>query len=274
MPKVSKCMMYVSPGSEIVLFSIRSFCSSKKALNDGPYRPPYCEKWASSSILYTRATYRLGEDGNFIVVGLVSRELRFMEWEKLPRSKWLETNLLKPSLCKMPQGPCCIRGTVCWTCRVLAGKCPHIKSIILLRNTAGKVIQSNISGQLVQSSVGQDVVGKPDLVRLVNVKHIDFVIPRPRIQSRWIGVNVHIARTIFLKQTYQGWGSRTPVHPYWQRGILGVFSWFKKPEKRVDRIILVLIHVGESSRRQMHITGIWFDPRGGLAKPWLCGRDG
>jgi hypothetical protein len=47
---------------------------------------------------------------------------------------------------------------------------------------------------LVLCPVVQDIVGKPGLIWLVDVEHINLIVPGPRVQSSRIGVDVDIAR--------------------------------------------------------------------------------
>jgi hypothetical protein len=120
-----------------------------------------------------------------------------------------------------------------------------------------------------------------------NVEHVDFLIPRPRVWSRGIGVVIDAAWSIFLKKAYHGRASRATIHPYaanvslkmaqprgqltnsrqWSIG--RVFPALEEPKEGVYLIGLVDLDIHQCPRRKLDIARYRFDSSCGLAQAIL-----
>jgi len=101
----------------------------------------------------------LGPDADAVVVGLVLGELG------------------EPDLGKVPQRAGGVLGAVGRGVLVLAGERADQVHPVLLRHAVGEVADGHGAVQLVVGAVGGDVVAEADLVGLVNVEHVDVVVP-------------------------------------------------------------------------------------------------
>jgi len=105
-------------------------------------------------------TYRLSPNANSIIIRLVIRKF------------------LKPSLREVPHSFSSILGVVCRCILVSTRECPHIKCIILLRYRRCREIHNRcVPTCQIPGPIRWDVVRKADLVWLINVQHVDFVVP-------------------------------------------------------------------------------------------------
>ena len=105
--------------------------------------------------------------------------------------------VLKPDLSKVPKGPSCVCRAIGTGVEELAWKGAHEEGVILSRHSTGEVRNDHGTGSVRQilRPVCKDIVRKPSLIWLVNVQHIDFVIPRPGIEGGRIGIKVDVAWT-------------------------------------------------------------------------------
>src|SRR2546423_3533338 len=112
-------------------------------------------------------------------------------------------------------------------------------------------------------SIGKNIVRKPSLIWLVNVEHIDLVVPGPRIKGGRIGVKIDIAwacsawsvrlvhfpkkmdksHTVFREQSYHRRSAWSAIHPYRQRSICRIFTRLKEPKERIDVVVLSFSNV-------------------------------
>ena len=73
------------------------------------------------------------------------------------------------------------------------------------------------------------------MVRFINVKHIDVVVPTPWVMNRGFRVLINEARAVFLQQTHHGSASGTAIEPDGERRIFGIMTSLKEPEEAVFR---------------------------------------
>lgn len=161
------------------------------------------------------ASIALGPDADAIVTGLVIRELR------------------EPGLGKMPQGVGSLGGAVGCVCRLLAAKGANHGGQVELGQLGREVggLKAEAVVREVGRAVGGRVVGKANLVGLVNVQHIDLIVPAPRIQHRRLGIFIHEARAVFHQQAQHGRGPWPSIEPNgkWSGG--RVLAGFKEPKE-------------------------------------------
>ena len=98
----------------------------------------------------------------------------------------IEGKLKEPSLGKMPQGMSCLLRAVGGVRIDLAAEGANVASKVGRRNTISKVSWSDLVSlslkRSVEGAVGENIVGESDLVGLVQIKHVDFIIPTPGVQ--------------------------------------------------------------------------------------------
>lgn len=121
------------------------------------------------------------------------------------------------------------------------------------------------------------------MVGLVNVQHIDLVVPTPRVEHSRLGIFIHKAGTVFHEQTEHGRGPGPSIEPDGQGGSFRVLAGLKEPKEaedgmrngptldslvslhlRVDGIVLRLaVCIFKEPRRKMDMAGIRLDS-------WSC----
>ena len=154
----------------------------------------------------------------------------------------------------MPGRGCCI-GHVLATC------CPDIEGGVLLGYAVGEVLDGNVprvTGFRFYCYVCERIVGEPGLNRLIDVEHVDFVVPRPRIQVGRVGIFVHEAGPILGQCTVERRSTRTPVKPDGQGSIFGVLASFEEPKEGVDGIRLVFVWLVQGVWGKVYISCVRF----------------
>src|SRR5271170_5487383 len=104
---------------------------------------------------------------------------------------------LKPDLSKVPKGSSCVRRAVGSGVKELAWESANKEGVILCRHSTGEVRDNHVAGSVRQilCPVCKNIIRKTSLIWLVNVEHIDFVVPGPGIEGGRIGVKVDVAWT-------------------------------------------------------------------------------
>lgn len=127
-------------------------------------------------------------DTDAIVAGLVVRKLG------------------KPGLRKVPQGVGGLSGAVGCVGLLLAAKCANHGSQVQIWYTLREVCGFDVKpiAREVGCAVGWDVVGEANLGGLVNVQHVDLIVPAPGIEHGRFGVVIHKARPVFHEDAVHG----------------------------------------------------------------------
>ena len=166
------------------------------------------------------STIALRPKTNLVVIRLVGRKLK------------------EPSLRKVPQRMRRLRGAIRRARGLLAGNRAHPRRGVHLRHVGPVVLEVGHAGHKLVArgvegdcDVCEDVVGEADLVWLVNVEHVDLVVPAPGIEGCGGGVWVDEAGSVFLEEAHHGGGAGAAVEPDGKGSILGVFPCFKEPEE-------------------------------------------
>lgn len=127
------------------------------------------------------------------------------------------------------------------------------------------------------------------MVGLVNVQHIDLVVPTPRVEHSRLGIFIHKARAVFHEQTEHGRGPGPSIEPDGEGSSFRVLAGLKEPKEaedevsnglildflvslhlRVDGIVLRLaVCIFKEPRRKMDVAGIRLDAWSGLANARL-----
>lgn len=176
--------------------------------------------------------------------------------------------LLHPALHKLPHKRCCSHCSVWCICKILRRKRPSQEREISLwytglREVRWLVLEWRID--YVQGPVHQFVVRVTDLDRLVDVDHIDLVVPRPWAEFGRLGIFEHNTWTIFTERCGRRWNTWASLEPYRQRSVVGILAGLKEPEKHMCLIVAVLGRV----RRQVDVAAVTLDTFGGLADACL-----
>ena len=87
-------------------------------------------------------------------------------------------------------------------------------------------------------AVGGYIVGKAYLVWLVNVEHVDLIVPGPRIEDGRAGIFGNEAGAVLLEETHEGGCTGSTIEPDGKRSTLGVLPGLEEPEKsRAGQVI-------------------------------------
>lgn len=165
------------------------------------------------------ATVALRPEANTIVVGLVGRELE------------------EPSLREMPQRVRRRRRAVGRVGHLLAGKGPRVVGEVVLGDPVGEVLRRDdvgfleVAGPQMQRAVGGLVVGEADLDGLVDVKHVDLVVPAPGVEEGGLGVLGDHTGAVLVEEAHQGGAAGAAVEPDGEGGIGRVFAGLEEPEE-------------------------------------------
>lgn len=102
-------------------------------------------------------------------------------------------------------------------------------SIIVITTITSKPAKP--TGGQVDGTVRRHVIRKANLVRLVNVEHVDLIVPAPGVQHSGLGVRGDEAGAVFLQQTHHGGGPRAAVEPDGQGSVGRVLASLEEPEE-------------------------------------------
>lgn len=128
-------------------------------------------------------------------------------------------------------------GSVRGTGWVLAGKRAGQGRKIGLGYIIFEWCDSERALDLIDGTIGQDIVGEPHLNRLINVQHVHAIVPRPRIQARGLTVDVDSAGAMFTqRRTYAG-DAWTSLQPDGEGYVVGIITRAEEPEECVDWVI-------------------------------------
>ena len=83
-----------------------------------------------------------------------------------------------------------------------------------------------------------------------------FIVPRPLAQVGRIGVPIDVTWPIFNEEAEHGTATRAAVKPYRQWRVLWILARLEKPEERIDRVVLILVEVGQFTRREVNVSRI------------------
>lgn len=147
-----------------------------------------------------RSAYRIGEEGNSTIVGLIGWELpiKTLAVSKSQFDAWCY--LLKPRLSKVPQCSGSIFGVVGCRLGLIATKGANQKGVILLGNRDFiEVLEENGTVFPVMCPISQLVVGETDIGWLVYIKDVDFIIPRPWVKCCRVRVQIHSTWAVLLE---------------------------------------------------------------------------
>jgi hypothetical protein len=143
----------------------------------------------------------------------------------------LENLLLKPSLRKMPNGMSTTSCGIGSGVLILTSENSNQKGIVRFGYPSREVGNGYIRRELIRSSIGKNVVGESSLSGLINVEHVNLVVPRPWIERRAIRILIYEAWAIFRPHGYQRAEAWPTSHPNCQRRICRIFARFEKPEE-------------------------------------------
>lgn len=149
------------------------------------------EAWA------VMAAVALCPDTDAIVVGLVVRELG------------------KPGLRKMPQGVGGLSGAVGCVGLLLAAKRANHGSRVQIRYTLREIcgFDAKPIAREVGCAVGWDIIGEANLGGLVDVQHVDLIVPTPGIKHGRLGIIIHKTRAIFHEEAVHGGRAGPSIEP-------------------------------------------------------------
>lgn len=163
------------------------------------------------------ATITLSPQVDTVIVGLVVRELG------------------EESLSKVPQSMGSIGSAVGGRVLVLARVGTEPGSQIALGNALREISRDDglavLTAVQVDSDIGGDVVRETNLVGLVNVEHVDVVVPAPWVVDSRLGVFSDEARAVLLEQSKERGATRATVQPDGQGSIVRVMTSLKEPEE-------------------------------------------
>lgn len=105
--------------------------------------------------------------------------------------------LSEPGLGKVPKGVGGLGGAVGRMRRLLARKGAQSVGVVPFRGALGELSWVDALVVVNCGAVCRLVVGEADLVWLVNVQHVDMVVPTPRIGPSRLGVLIDDTRAVF-----------------------------------------------------------------------------
>jgi len=161
------------------------------------------------------APVALGPQADAVIPSLVVRELE------------------EPRLQKMPQRVCGLRRAVRRAVLLPAAHGANHEGHVRVWHTLGEVgrldDETEVGGR--EGRVGRHVIGEADLVGLVDVEHVDLVVPAPRVQRRGFRVGRDEARSVFFEQAHDRGAAGAAVQPDGEGGGRGVLARFEEPEE-------------------------------------------
>lgn len=154
-------------------------------------------------------------DADAFVAGLVVRELG------------------KPGLRKVPQGVGGLSSAVGRVGLLLAAECANHGRQVQIWYTLREICRFDAEAisREVGRAVGGDVIGEANLGGLVDVQHVDLIIPAPGIEHSRLGIVIYKAGAIFHEEAVHGRGAGSSIEPNGQRSRRRVLASFKEPEE-------------------------------------------
>lgn len=157
----------------------------------------------------------------------------------------------------MSTATCCICGRIL----VLTCKSSNHKDIVRFGRPLREVCRADNGRKLIQSSVGKHVVGESDSKQVVDIEHIDLIVPRPSIERGAVRLYIYGAWAVLRPYCYQRTVAWPTVDIDCQGGICRILSRFVKPQEQIVRIRLDSRVQG---RRKVYIAAEGLDSRCGL----------
>lgn len=127
-------------------------------------------------------------------------------------------------------------------------RCGHSAVQVLAREDAldGRHVQRagprvagvDVAREPVDDAGRGDVVAVARLHGLVNVEHVDAVVPRVRVQHRRVPVRLHPARPVLVERLVDGRRARPALQPDAQRSAVGVLTRLEEPEEQLLGVVL------------------------------------
>ena len=149
--------------------------------------------------------------------------------------------LEEEGLRKVPQRVRRLGGAVGGVAELLAGQRADAQRAVGLGHAAlGEVRGRDLDAARLLRLVAQGdgavcgfVVREAHLHGLVDIQHVDVVVPAPGVEARGRGVGIDEAGAVLLEHSHQGRATRPTIQPDGQGGVLGVITGFDEPEEAV-----------------------------------------
>lgn len=102
----------------------------------------------------------------------------------------------------MPQGMSTMSCGISSRVLILTRESSNYKGIVRFGRPSREVCSTYVRRDLIQGPIGKNVVGESSLSWLVNVEHINLIVPRPWIERRAVRVLIYGTWAVFRPQCY------------------------------------------------------------------------